>query len=284
MAQTPSMTVLEVLNAATGYLEKNGVPSARLNAEHLLAHVLGKKRLDLYMQFDRPVSEAERAPLRELIKARSSRKPLQHLVGNWDFFGRTFQVDARALIPRPETEQLIEIALERLTPDASLIADVGTGSGIIAITLAAERPNLKVIATDQSAVALELAQANAALNEVAERIEFQHCDLLPENACGLNLIAANLPYIPSSEIAGLQPEVQFDPVSALDGGPEGLDLIIRLLPLAKAKLKSGGHLLLEIGHDQGDRVSSLLKEAGYCEVGVVKDYEGRDRFAQAKVV
>lgn len=277
------MTVLEVLNAATGYLEKNGVPSPRLNAEHLLAHVLKLKRLQLYLQFDRPLGETERAPLRELIKARAARKPLQHLVGNWDFYGRTFTTDPRALIPRPETEQLIEIALKLLPTDATNVADVGTGSGIIAITLAAERPTLSVIATDQSASALELAEANAALNEVAERIRFTQCDLLPESPDGYDLIAANLPYIPSAEIASLQPEVQFDPVSALDGGPEGLDLIIRLLPIARGKLKSGGYLLLEIGHDQGTKVRQLLEETGFSDIEVIKDYEGRDRITQAKV-
>lgn len=278
------MTLLEVLNAATGYLEKNGVPSARLNAEHLVAHVLKKKRLQIYLEFDRPMSEAERAPLRELIRDRAARKPLQHLLGNWDFFGRTFTTDARALIPRPETEQLIEIALELLPEGESLVADVGTGSGIIAITLAAERPGLRVIATDQSAAALELAEVNAARNEITDRIRFTQCDLLPDEPSGYQLIAANLPYIPTAEMAGLQPEVKFDPVSALDGGPEGLDLIIRLLPLARAKLKSGGHLLLEIGHDQGAKVRGLLEESGFSGVEVVKDYEGRDRIVKAQSV
>lgn len=278
-APAEAMTVLEVLTAATGYLEKHGVESPRLNAEHLLAHVLGKKkRLDLYMEFDRPLSDAERAPLRDLIRERGTGKPLQHLLGTAEFFGRTYLCDERALIPRPETEQLLELILTR--KPFQKILDCGTGSGVIAITLALEVPEAKVTAVDISPVALDLARANAEKLE-AMRIHFEEVDLLPSGTEKFHLIAANLPYIASGEMAGLQREVQFDPKSALDGGIGGLDFVEKLIAQAPARLESGALVALEIGHDQAERVRDLFQAHNYRDITIHADYQGIQRFVLA---
>lgn len=273
------MTVLEVLTAAAGYLDKHGVESPRLNAEHLLAHVLGKKRLDLYLEFDRPLSDAERAPLRDLIRRRGERVPLQHLLGTAEFFGRSFLCDGRALIPRPETEQLVELILPH---KPARVLDVGTGSGIIAITLALELPDADVSALDLSPAALALTKENAARHGVSGRITLHEGDLLPESPPPFDLIAANLPYITSEEMKELAKEVLFDPANALDGGRDGLDLIRRLIADAPRFLSPSGLLALEIGHDQAARVAALCRESGYAEAVVHKDYQNVERFVVAR--
>jgi release factor glutamine methyltransferase len=273
------MTVLEVLTAATGYLEKRDVESPRLNAEHLLAHVLGKKRLDLYLEFDRPLSDAERMPLRDLIRRRGERIPLQHLLGTAEFFGRSFLCDGRALVPRPETEQLIELVLP-LKPRR--ILDVGAGSGVIAITLAAELPEAEVHAIDLSPAALELTRENVARHSVAARLTLHEGDLLPPAAEPFDLIVANLPYIASADMAELQREVQFDPASALDGGADGLDLVARLIADARPHLSPAAAMALEIGHDQAARVADLFAKSGYDQIAIAKDYQGVERFVSAK--
>lgn len=273
------MTVLEVLTAAAGYLEKREVESPRLNAEHLLAHVLGKKRLDLYLEFDRPLSDTERAPLRDLIRRRGERVPLQHLLGTAEFFGRSFLCDQRALVPRPETEQLIELVLPG---KPGRILDVGAGSGVIAITLALELPDAEVQAIDISPAALELTRENAARHGLDARLTLHEGDLLPAGAGAFDLIVANLPYIASADLAELQKEVQFDPASALDGGADGLDLVRRLIADGFSRLAPGASMALEIGHDQAARVADLFTEAGYSNVSITKDYQGIERFVSAK--
>jgi release factor glutamine methyltransferase len=273
------MTVLEVLTAAAGYLEKREVESPRLNAEHLLAHVLGKKRLDLYLEFDRPLSDAERAPLRDLIRRRGERVPLQHLLGTAEFFGRSFLCDHRALVPRPETEQLIELVLPA---KPSRLLDVGAGSGVIAITLALELPGADVHAIDFSPAALELTRENVARHGVGGRVTLHEGDLLPTAAPAFDLIVANLPYIATAELAELQKEVLFDPASALDGGADGLDLVRRLITDAPARLASGGQVALEIGHDQAARVAELFAQSGYRDIVITKDYQGVERFVSAR--
>jgi release factor glutamine methyltransferase len=272
------VTVLEILQSTTAYFAQRGIESPRLNIEHLLADALGKRRLDLYLEFDRNVSEHELGILRAKVRRRAEREPLQHVLGHWDFFGRRFKTDARALIPRPETELLVEEALGRLPGKVSgrLAIDVGTGSGVIGITLALERPDLQVIAIDRSAQALALASENAGLHQVTSRVRFAEGDLLsasvPEPAA--DLIVANLPYIPTAHIAGLAAEVRRDPVAALDGGSDGLQLIRRLIRDAPPYLKPGGFLILEIGAGQAVEVCNLLAAEKYRDIFTRKDYQG----------
>jgi release factor glutamine methyltransferase len=273
------MTVLEVLQSTKTFLEKRGIENPRLNIEHLLAHVLHKNRMDLYLQFDQPLTEAELDPLRALVRRRAQGEPLQHLLGTVEFLGRTFAVDRRALIPRPETEQLVELVLAR-AGGCQRILDVGTGSGVIAVTLAAEIPAARVEAVDISPDALALAGENAARHGMTERITFHTADLLGEIAGPFDLIIANLPYIPSGDLPHLAREVQYDPRLALDGGPEGLDLIRRLLDDATTRLR--GELVLEIGHAQADPVAHALTARHYRDIAVSTDYQGRNRFVFAK--
>ena len=276
---TTMMSLLEVLKGASEFLGKQGVESPRLNAEHLLAHVMGLKRMDLYLQFDRPLGEKERGPLRDLVRQRGTGIPLQHLLGTVEFCGNSFKSDARALIPRPETELLVERALTYPAPAS--ILDVATGSGVIALSLALGRPEASVTATDISPEALSLAKENAILLSI-DRITFHEADLLPPPEAGtFDLITANLPYSPAAEIAGLSREVRHDPILALDGGPEGLDLIVRLAPLALERLTSGGHLLLEIGIDQSEAVMACLAGHNYRDIKALPDYQGIPRFIEA---
>ncbi len=272
-------TVLEVIQATTTYFEKHEIESARLNIEHLLAHVLGKRRMDLYMEFDRPVSDEELKPLRELVRRRSTGEPLQHLLGTVEFCGRTFRSDKRGLIPRPETEQLIEqILAERR--DYRRILDVGTGSGIIALTLAAELPEAQVEAVDISRDALALSAENAERLGLSGRVTFAAGDLLDQAQGQFDLIVANLPYIDSALIPTLSREVRHDPLNALDGGAEGLELLLKLLPASKAHLN--GSLALEIGHDQSERLQEELRRLEYKDVRATTDYQGRNRFIFAR--
>ncbi len=267
-------TVLEVIQATTAYFQKSGVESARLNIEHLLAHVLGKKRMDLYLEFDRPLGEQELEPLRALVKRRAAGEPLQHLLGTAEFHGRSFLCDKRALVPRPETEQFCEFILAQ--GPAQRVLDVGTGSGVIPLTLAAAWPDAHVEAVDISPDALALAQANAARLGLAERVTFVESDLLAGIAGTFDLIVANLPYIARDEIPTLAREVQHDPLTALDGGPAGLDLFRRFIPQAAQHLR--GRLALEIGHDQAAPLTKLLAAHNFQDIRAQTDYQGRNRF------
>ena len=275
-----TVPLLEVLRGTERYLADRGVENPRLNAEHLLAHALGLKRMELYLQFDRPLTESERAPLRDLVKRRGAREPLQHVLGTAEFHGRTFVCDKRALVPRPETEQLVELALEMAKDKpAATILDIGTGSGVIALTIALELPSATLHATDVSPDALGLATENATRHALTDRIIFHQADLLPPDNARFDLIIANLPYIPAEEIASLSPEVRHDPASALDGGTDGLDLIRRLIETAPDRLAPGGALLLEIGLGQADAVNTLLSARKFRDISVRPDYQNIPRFA-----
>ena len=280
----PAKTVLEVITSTTAYFKKHGVESARLNSEHLIAHALGKKRIELYMEFDRPLFETQLAPLRELVKKRAEGKPLQHLLGTVDFHGYIFTCDHRALVPRPETEQLVEFILENpvsKTPGVRCL-DVGTGSGVIALTLAAKLETAAVDAVDLSDDALALARENAAKLGLAERVKFSKSDLL-ENVRGVyDVIAANLPYIATDVLPSLSREVQCDPKMALDGGEAGHEIVARLITAAKTHLAPGGLLALEIGHDQTERLAAELEREKYQDIQAKSDYQGVPRFLLAK--
>ncbi len=275
-----SLPLLEVLRGAESYLAARGVENPRLNAEHLLAGALGLKRMELYLQFDRLLGETERAPLRELVRRRGSREPLQHILGTVEFHGRVFACDRRALIPRPETEQLVEIALELAAAQPpSSVLDIGTGSGVIALTVALALPGASVHATDVSGEALALAAENASRHQIAERIRFSQADLLPDAGGPFDLILANLPYIPTGDIPALSEEVRRDPASALDGGPDGLDLIRKLIGLAPGLLAPGGAIILEIGIGQHEAVAGLLADSKFRDISVRPDYQNIPRFA-----
>jgi release factor glutamine methyltransferase len=271
-------SVLEVLKATTVYFQKHEIESPRLNIEHLLAHVLQRRRMDLYLEFDRPLSDKELEPLRDLVKRRASGEPLQHLLGSVDFLGRKFLCDKRALIPRPETEQLAEMLLQECQ-SAQRIVDVGTGSGVLARSLAAGLPGAQVEAVDFSAEALSLARENAAQLGLADRVLFHQGDLLDPVSGVFDLVVANLPYIPRSEIPGLSREVQHDPTAALDGGPVGTELILRLLEQCPEKL--AGLLALEIGLDQGPELQARLEALGFRNIRLLPDYQGHSRFLLA---
>ena len=275
-----TVPLLEVLRGTERYLADRGVENPRLNAEHLLAHALGLKRMELYLQFDRPLTESERAPLRDLVKRRGAREPLQHVLGTAEFHGRTFACDKRALVPRPETEQLVELALEMAKDKPpTTILDIGTGSGVIALTIALELPSATLHATDLSPDALALAAENAARQALTDRLVVHQADLFPPDDARFDLIIANLPYIPAEEIASLSPEVRHDPASALDGGADGLDLIRRLIETAPDRLAPGGALLLEIGLGQADAVNTLLSARKFRDISVRPDYQNIPRFA-----
>jgi release factor glutamine methyltransferase len=231
------------------------------------------------MEFDRQLDEPELAPLRPLMRERAKGVPLQHLLGTAEFHGREFRCDARALVPRPETEQLVELVLAAKPADGARILDVGTGSGVIAISLALELPAAEVAAIDASPEALALAQENA--TALGARLAFAQGDLLPDAPATFDVIVANLPYIPSGDIAGLSREVQRDPVSALDGGADGLDLVRRLIERGAPRLPPGGRMFLELGHDQAARVAELFAVHGYREVAIHRDYSGIERFVSA---
>lgn len=283
-------TVLEVITATTDYFTRNKIESPRLNIEHLLAHVLGKKnRMELYMDFERPLAEKELSPLRDLVRRRADGEPLQHLLGTVDFLGLSLLCDRRALVPRPETEQLCEMLVTEAKAatcpwKSGHVVDVGTGSGCIALALAHALPEIRVTAVDFIEVALTLAMENAARTNLAGRVTFAKSDLLATVEGPIDLLVANLPYIPSSEIPGLQREVLRDPLTALDGGPDGLTLVRLLLAQAGPKMPAGARLALELAEAQPSRLAAELAAqapALFTDVKAVKDYSGRERYLLA---
>ena len=278
------MTLLEVLQSTTGYFQKHNIESPRLNAEHLLAHALGRKRIELYLEFERQLKESELGLLRDLVKRRAEGEPLQHLLGTIDFCGRTFQCDKRALVPRPETEQLVELLISNFKSEIahSRIADVGTGSGVIALSLAAEYPDAEIVAADISEDALALAQENAERLSLADRVRFLKSNLL-ENVDGVfDLIAANLPYIPTEQRQALSREVLHDPEVALFAGARGDELVRKLITQAPSRLRPGGLLALEIGISQSEALVTALTEKNYRDIWAKNDYSGVTRFLFAR--
>jgi release factor glutamine methyltransferase len=278
------VTVLEVLQNTADFFARRGIESPRLNIEHLLADTLGKRRIDLYLEFDRTLSEEELAPLREKVRRRVEGEPLQYLLGSWDFFGRAFRTDQRALIPRLETEVLVEIGLKVIRAQPSCrnrLLDIGTGSGVLAITFALECPNLQVVGSDISPLALNLARENAKIHGLDDRIEWIQSDLLGSVAGSFDFAVANLPYISTAELPKLAPEVQRDPHLALDGGAEGLAVIRRAIQDVPKVLTEGGFVILEVGFDQADRVTDLMTAQKFRDISIENDYQGVQRFVTA---
>jgi release factor glutamine methyltransferase len=276
------MTVLEVLQSSADYFKKRKIDNARLNAEQLLAHVLGRKRIELYLEFERDLIEPELVPLRELVRRRGEGEPLQHLLGTIEFCGLTFLCDKRAMVPRPETEELVELLQSEIQNLKSTIVDVGTGSGVIALSLAAKFPEAKVHASDISEEALALARENAGRLGLSERVQFRKNDLLENLGERFDVIVANLPYISMQDRQSLSREVLHDPETALFGGESGDELVGKLIEQARENLQPNGLLALEIGIGQSQSLSELLAQKNYHDIESKRDYAGIPRFLFAR--
>ncbi len=276
------MTVLEVLQSTTAYFKKHNIESPRLNAEHLVAYVLGRTRIELYLEFERELTEAELAPLREMVTRRAQGEPLQHLLGTVEFCGLIFLCDKRAMVPRPETEELVEFLKSEIRNPKSEILDVGTGSGVIALSFAAKFPEAEIYAVDISEDALELARENAARLGLSDRVRFFRSNLLQDVDGTFDLIVANLPYIATQDRHTLSREVLHDPHVALFGGAYGEEFVRELIAQAPARLHPGGTLALEIGIGQSDALFSALTEKKYRDIYSKNDYSGVTRFLFAK--
>jgi release factor glutamine methyltransferase len=285
------VTVLEAIQKSTEFLGKKNVESPRLQTELLLAHLLKLPRMKLYLNFDRALTVAEIDALRDLIKRRGAREPLQHITGSTSFCGHDILVNRHVLVPRPETELLAEHAWNFLASaaiPAPLVLDLCTGSGCIAIAIAAKSPSAKIIATDISTDALALARENATKNQVADRIEFLAGDGFAAlssktSATGFDLIVSNPPYIPSAEIETLDPEVRdFDPRLALDGGADGLDFYRRLAAEAHVHLQPAGKIMVEFGDDQAAAIKNIFENEKWIVEAVQEDYSQRARVLVAR--
>ena len=287
--------VMELINWTADYFKKNGIESARLDAELLLGHILNKSRLQLYMDFEQVVSKEHLAQYRELIKKRIERVPVAYLTNHKEFMSLSFYVDESVLIPRPETEVLVENVLKMESDDFTVL-DLGTGSGAIVITLATKRVDWKFIATDISTEAVVVAEKNAQRHRAAERITFlqgnlfeplqvKHPDEGGDESMKFDCIVSNPPYIPSGEILTLMPEVRdYEPRIAIDGGTAGLDFIERLVAESPRFLKENGQLVFEFGYQQGEAVRNLIQSnPQYTDCNIIKDYAGIERVAVARI-
>ena len=279
------LTLVEVLKRTETFLKGRGCEQARLDAELLMGQVLGLERVALYMNFDRPMSEAELAALREPVARRGKREPMAYILGEREFWSLTFKTAPGVLVPRPDTETLVEAALQLVPAEGRcFVADVGTGTGAIACAVASERPEARVYATDVSREALALAKENVAALGLADRVAVLGGELLSPipTSRPIDVVLSNPPYIATAELDGLMPEVAtWEPLLALDGGPDGLDVYRVLVPAAFSRARLA--VAVEIGHDQGEAVSELFRTAGGVDVEVKKDLGGNDRVVVGRV-
>ncbi len=285
MAET--WTTLKVLEWTAKKFAERQLPSARLDAEVLLAHTLSTNRVGLYTAFDKPLLPEELTRYRELIRRRLAGEPIAYLVGEQEFWSLPLAVDARVLVPRRDTETLVEVALRAARAAGAhvgKIVDACTGSGAVALALATEIPDAKVWATDVSEGALAVARANVERHKLGERVTVVAGDLLAPVAAHapFDLIVSNPPYVPSGDLAGLPPEVRAEPRLALDGGADGLDLVRRLAPAAHAQLVPGGTFALEHGFDQAAVVRALLAASGFVDVASTRDLGGQERVTSGR--
>jgi release factor glutamine methyltransferase len=271
------LTVLEAIKLSTEYLEKKGIESPRTNAELLLASVLKCKRLELYLSYDRPLKEPEKDKYRELIARRGKFEPLQYITGWVEFFGLRFDVDSSVLIPRPETEILIEtIVNENKGESGFKILDIGTGSGNIAIALAKFMQNAEVTSIDISEEAIELAKKNAELNEVDDKVNFLKLDAFDDEALkkfpGFDILVSNPPYVSKEEYQDLQKEiVAHEPIEAVTDNADGYKFYDRICYIGKELLKHDGKLYFELGHQHAQKVREIIEAYNYINVRIVKD-------------
>jgi len=280
-------TIKALLEWITPYLTDKDVDAPRLCAEMLVCHVLKKQRIELYTQFDWIVPQAQLDPLRGLIKRAGEHEPVAYLVGKTEFYSIELEIAPGCLIPRPETELLVQHAIEalRLRSGGQRILDLCTGSACIAVALAKNHDKAHIVASDVSKAALEIAQRNMQKHQLNDRIELHHGDLFaPVNGQVFDMIVSNPPYVSDTEFEQLDQNVKaYEPELALLAGPEGLDLYKRMLSQMDSFLKPGGILMLEIGCSQGSAVQSLLKQAGLFEdIHILKDLQGHDRVVIAK--
>lgn len=279
-------TVLEIIKKTTDFLAAKQVESPRLNAELLIGHALGLKRMQLYLQFERPLAEADLEKIRPLVRRRAQREPVQYILGETDFLGLRLKVDKRALIPRPETELLVERIREWLTAPPARILDLGTGSGVIALALAQSYPDALATGVDISGEALALAAENSQLCALADRVAWRESSWF--SALGadevFDLIVANPPYLSAEETAAAEPEVRaHEPVTALTGaGADGRGDLSVILAGAQAHLMPGGLLALETGIAQHAALVQEAQAAGYAQIESAQDLTGRDRFIFAR--
>jgi release factor glutamine methyltransferase len=284
------VTVLEVIQRSTEFLAQRGVDSPRLQIELILAHVLKMPRLKLYLNFQRELTDTELATSREFVKRRGAREPLQYILGSWPFCGLEFICSPVALIPRPETELLVERAtqfLSTLNAQPSTFLDIGTGTGCIAIAIANKMAGARAVAVDVSNEALALAKENAARNQVGEKIEFRAGSALSALKPGdqFDLIVSNPPYIPSEEISSLQPEVrEHEPRLALDGGADGLDVFRQIAREVKRFLKAHGKFIGEFSDGQAPALKTLFESEKWVVDEIVPDYSARPRILIARLV
>ncbi len=285
-------TVLQLLKWAADYFASHRIHPPRPTAELLLAHILGFNRVDLYIQYDRPLNPRELAAFKDVIKRRLRGEPVAYIVGERGFWSLDLHVTPDVLIPRPETEMLVETALgilpESRVGEPKRVLDLGTGSGAIVLAMAMERPGHRFYASDRSWMALEVAGKNARKYGLKETVHFVCAggfDGLAEKQNGFDLIVSNPPYVRRAEIDELAVDVsRYEPREALDGGPDGLDLIRILVRRAPTFVRPAGWLVFEIGYDQAEGVQRLMSATGgYEEIAVIKDYNGHDRVIRAKV-
>lgn len=275
--------LVEVLTRTTDYFRGRGIGTPRLDAELLIGHLLGLDRVKVYLNFDRPMTAGELEGLRVLVRRRGGREPLAWILGEKEFFGRDFRVGAGILVPRPDTETLVEVALTMISDvDPTYVADVGSGSGCVGLTLALERPGVRLYAIDVSDEALACTKANVEKHNLAPRVGVLRGHLLSPvpPARHVDWVVSNPPYIPSGDLAGLEPEVRdHEPRLALDGGSDGLDLYRALIPAAAARARAG--VIVEVGKGQAEAVAGLMQGAGLTPemhpdlAGVLRVVSGR---------
>ena len=290
-SKDPQWTILNILNWTTPYFESHDIDSPRICAELLLAHVLNVKRIDLYLRYDQPLLPEELAKYKKLIKRRIQREPAAYILGTKEFWSMELIVTPDVLIPRPETECLVELALMKLEAAASdsplCVLDLGTGSGAIVIALASQLAHHQYFASDISHAAIQIARKNAIRHGLKNHISFfvgNWLQPLKDTHQKFDMIVSNPPYISRRQMGGLQPEiVEFEPVLALDGMDTGLACVAKIIDNAHCHLKSGGNLILEIGYDQAEMVAQMLRHNGnYTPAVVKKDYSGHDRVVQVQ--
>ncbi len=277
--------LIDILRRSTAFLARNGIESARLDAEVLLANVLELDRIQLYVQYDRPLIPDELERYRDALKRRARRTPVAYVTGRKEFMSLDFVVDRRVLIPRPDTEVLVEAVISRLAAlgvDDPLVVDIGTGSGAIACAISQELPGARVLATDISSDALEVAESNVARLGLAGRVFLAQGDLFQPTIGTefehMDVLVSNPPYVSSNDIPSLAPEIsRYEPHLALDGGPDGLDFYRRIAEGVPSRLTRRGFVALEVGNGQAVSVSEILEQAGLADLDTICDYSDETR-------